>query len=741
MTKKIYSIRGMHCASCAVDIEKEIKKVPGVKDVVVNFVNEEATIDFDDKKIKKDQLEKAVKRVGNYELIDFTPEGMMDTHGRMDHAGHAAVLKRADIRRLRDKFIFGAVISILVLLLTFVHPFPKQTSYILMLILTTTVIFWSGWQFFKSAFVAVRHLRANMDTLIVVGTSAAYVYSLSATLFPEFFVSAGYEVVVYYDTAAIIITLIILGKYLEARAKGRAGKAIQKLAQLQAKTARVIRNGKEIELSIEEVKVGDKVIVRPGEKIPVDGIIVEGSSSVDESMVTGESIPVDKKPGDEVIGSTINKSGSFTFEAKRVGAETALSQIIKLVREAQGSKAPIQRLADVISSYFVPIVIAIAILSFIIWLVIIGQPLAFSLIIAVTVLIIACPCALGLATPTAIMVGTGKGAAHGILIKNAEALEKAHKIKIIVLDKTGTITKGEPEVTDVVGDDEVLRLAASLEQASEHPLAQAILTAAQDKKIKLSKAEKFEAVTGLGLVGQIDGASIIVGTPKFLETKGIDYKPFRSKAVELEQKGKTVAFVAKAGIVIGCIALADTIKDTSKDAIGKMKQMGIEVFMITGDNTATARAIAAQVGIDQDHVRARVLPEDKAKVVKELQARGGNVGMVGDGINDAPALAQSDLGFAIGSGTDVAIESADIILVRNDLRDVARAIKLSKMTMRTIKGNLFWAFAYNAAGIPIAAGILYPIGILLSPIFASAAMAMSSLFVVLNSLRLRRKRI
>ena len=725
MKKETYSIIGMHCASCALNIEKELKKTKGVSEVVVNFANEQASLQFDEKVIDLDGIIAAVKKVGDYEVV----------------TGQVEQKKKSELDQLRHKLVFAAVVSVIIMLLMFGSVFDRPTSWTIMLVLTTPVMFWSGWQFFRSAIGSARRLRANMDTLISIGTGAAYLYSAAATLLPSFFATIGQELHVYFDAAAMIITLILLGRYLEARAKGQAGKAIEKLAKLQAKSARVFRDGQEVEIGIDQVVVGDKIIVRPGEKIPVDGFIIEGASAIDESMITGESIPVDKQVGDEVIGATINKSGSFTFEAKHVGAETALSQIIQLVRDAQGSKAPIQRLADLVASYFVPVVISVAVVAFLVWVFIVGQSLAFSMIIAVTVLIIACPCALGLATPTAIMVGTGKGALHGILIKNAEALEKAHKIKTLVLDKTGTITKGEPEVTDVVGDDDVLRLAASLEVMSEHPLARAIVSAAKEKKLKLSKPEKFEAVTGLGVSGQVDGATVIVGTPKFIESQGVDYKPLRSEAIELEKAGKTVVFVAKAGKAIGCIALADTVKETSKEAVQQLKQFGIELFVITGDNTATAWAIAEQIGIDQEHVRARVLPKDKAKVVRELQDQGKVVGMVGDGINDAPALAQSDLGFAIGSGTDVAIESAEIILVKGDLQDVVRAIRLSQKTMRTIKGNLFWAFAYNTAGIPIAAGVLYPLGILLSPIFASAAMAFSSLFVVLNSLRLKRQKL
>lgn len=741
--KKTYIVRGMHCASCAVNIEKEFEKSGIVDSVVVNFATEEITVEPKGQDIHTEEYNKIVKRVGSYELIDKEEVG--ESEMRMDHGGshssHAAMLKEKDLKLLRNKFFVGTALSVIILLLSLASPFERDITFLILFILTTPVMFWVGKQFFVSAYSSAKHFRANMDTLIVIGTSAAYLYSLVATVFPEFFVQAGQEVAIYYDTAAIIVTLIILGKYLEARAKGQAGKSIEKLAKLQAKSARVVRDGKEIEIPISEVNVGDRIRVKPGEKIPVDGIILEGNSSIDESMITGESIPVDKKQGDEVIGATVNTNGSIVFEAKHVGGETALAQIIKLVQEAQGSKAPIQRLADRVSGYFVPIVMVIALVAFVAWF-LVGQSFAFSIIVAVTVLIIACPCALGLATPTAIMVGTGRGAEHGILIKNAEALEMAHKLNMLVLDKTGTITKGKPEVTDISGSDNILLLAASLEQNSEHPLAQAVVRKAEDDRLELKKPTEFKAVSGFGVTGRINDKEIIVSTPDYFDALGIDWQAFKSDIESLESQGKTTSLVAEDRKAIGVIGLADTIKETSQQAIANLKQMGIDVYMMTGDNLATAQAIGKQVGIEEQHIRARVLPGDKAKVIKELQEQGKLIGMVGDGINDAPALAQADIGFAIGSGTDVAIESAEIILVSDKLSDVVGAIHLSNKTIRTIKGNLFWAFAYNVAGIPIAAGILYPfLGLLLSPIIASGAMAFSSIFVVLNSLRLRTKKL
>lgn len=726
--KKVYFIRGMHCASCAVNIENELKRTLGVTSAAVNFAAEEATIDFDEVRLDEDKLGKVVRRAGDYELAPV----------EQAHE-HAHEIKEAALKGLRNKFIVGAVFSAVIMLLSFTAFLPAATSLYVMLILTTPVMFWSGSMFFRNAAVAIKRGRTNMDTLIVIGTSAAYFYSAAMTLAPGFFAATGAQSGVYYDTAAVIITLVVLGEYLEARAKGAAGRAIEKLVRLQAKTARVLRGKKEIEVPIEHVAIGDHIIVRPGEKIAVDGVIIEGASAVDESMITGESVPVDKKTGDKVIGAAMNKSGSFVFEAQRVGADTALAQIIKLVREAQGSKAPIQRLADAVSAYFVPIVVLIAAGAFLFWLLVAGQLFAFALIIAVTVLIISCPCALGLATPMAVIVGIGRGASKGILIKNAGALEKAQKIKTIVLDKTGTITAGAPEVTDVIGKEEVLVLAASAEAHSEHPLAAAIVRAAEKRGAKLVKPKTFQAIEGFGLEAEIDSKKVLVGKPDLLATRKIDLAEFSGDIERLQKDGKTVSAVSVDGRAIGLIALADVEKKSSREAIAELERMGIEVIMMTGDNMRTAKAVAKRVGIKR--VLAEVLPQDKSAEVRKLRGAGKGVGMVGDGINDAPALAAADLGFAIGGGTDVAIESAEIILVKNDLRDVAQTIRLSRATMRTIRGSLFWAFFYNAAGIPIAAGVLYPWGILLSPMIASAAMAASSLLVVLNSLRLRRLRI
>lgn len=761
MAKQTFQIKDMSCASCAVTIENAIKKKPGVNKAVVNFVTTSATVDFDPEKITEQDIVRAVESVGykaepEHEMHQMHKTHQMPTGEVMegtthdDHAEHAKLESQAEIRLLKNKFLFGTVISIIVILFAFPQIFPPFRNIssplrnYLMLILATPVQIWLGSQFYKSAYRALKHFKANMDTLIALGTTAAYLFSATITIFPSFFSKAGISPDTYFDTAVVILTLIILGKFLEARAKGQASEAIQKLLKLQAKTATVIREGKEVKIPIEEVKKDDIIVVKPGEKIPVDGIITEGYSAIDESMITGESIPVEKKVGDEVIGATINKTGSFRFKATKVGKDTALAQIVKLVSEAQGSKAPIQKLADIISGVFVPIVLAIAVLAFVLWMFFGPAPVfTFSLVVFVTVLIIACPCALGLATPTAILVGTGKGAENGILIRDAESLEIFHKTKIIVFDKTGTLTKGKPEVTDIVELNlklkELLQHAASIEKGSEHPLAEAIVKKAEEEKLELSKPSKFNAIPGHGVEGVVDNKDIFLGNRKLMEREKIEIdEKVESQIQKLENEGKTVMIIVIDKNIVGLIAVADTLKEYSKEAVSALHNMGIKTIMITGDNVRTANAIAKQVGIDD--ILADVLPEDKAKKIKELQGH-GVVTMVGDGINDAPALAQADIGVAVGSGTDVAMEAADVTLIADDLRKVPQAIKLSKATMRTIKGNLFWAFIYNILGIPIAAGVLYPfIGVLLNPIIASAAMAFSSLFVVLNSLRLKKVR-
>ncbi len=617
--------------------------------------------------------------------------------------------------------------------------------------------FWAGWRFYKGAWGALRHRTTDMNTLIAVGTSAAYIYSVIATLFPSIFTSNGLMAHVYFDTSSAIITLILLGRYLEARAKGQTSEAIKKLIGLQPKTAIVVRNGQEQQIPIEDVLTGDLVLVKPGERVPVDGILREGYSSLDESMITGESIPVEKKPGDEVIGATINKTGSFRFEATKIGKDTTLARIVRLVEEAQGSKAPVQRLADVIASYFVPIVISIAIITFLVWFFTGPSPtLTYAFLNFVAVLVIACPCALGLATPTAIIVGTGKGAEHGILIRSAETLEKAHKIDAVLLDKTGTLTLGKPAVTDVIPTigfttAEILRLAASAEKNSEHSLAEAIVKEAAAKNLQLSPATEFNAIPGFGIEAMVEGKKLLLGNLKLTQEHNLVLGEMEVRANELWYEGKTVMFVGIDGRAAGLIALADTIKPDAVNVVKQLHKMGIEVAMVTGDNRRTAEAIAKQAGIER--VFADVLPEHKADEVKKLQAEGKVVAMVGDGINDAPALAQADVGIAIGTGTDVAMETGDITLIRGELSGIATAIALSKRTMRTIRQNLFWAFAYNVILIPIAAGILYfvfrngnvPSGLkfilgekgFLNPIMAAAAMALSSITVVTNSLRLR----
>ncbi len=736
MTKKTYNIEGMDCASCAIMIEKALNKTPGIKKAVVNLMTEKAIIETD-KEVPVTQLQKAVASAGNYKLINPANAGSVEMQGH----DHSKMLKETQLKTLKNKMFFGLVFSVLLMILGLAKFFPflkdisNQTIFAFSLILATPVQIWLGSQFYKGMWGSLKNFKANMDTLIAVGTSAAYFYSLTATLFPAFFSSAGQEAVIYFDTSTVILTLIILGRYLEAKAKGRASEAIKRLLTLQAKTARILVNGQEKEISIDAVKVGDLIVVKPGEKIPVDGRITEGQSAIDESMITGESIPVDKIKGDKVIGATINRMGTFVFRAEKVGKETALAQIIKLVEDAQGTKAPIQRLADVISGYFVPVVILIALVSFIIWL-ILGPSFAFALIIAVTVLIIACPCALGLATPTAIMVGTGKGAEEGILIKDAESLEKLRQIDVIIFDKTGTLTQGEPQMTKY-SDPETLLLAYALESKSEHPLAKAVLNKAKAENLELKKVTNFQAQLGFGVQGMIDNTNYYLGNLELLKNKGIIIQDNDLLIISgLEHQGNTVLLLANEQKYLGFIALADQIKPEAKEALARLNKMQIRPILMTGDNMRTAEVIATLLNIKD--WQAKVKPEDKLKKVKELQAQGLKVAMVGDGINDAPALTQANIGLAMGTGTDVAIESADIVILKGDINKVVKAIYLSKKTMSTIKGNLFWAFIYNIIGLPIAAGVLYPsFGILLSPMIAAGTMAFSSIFVVLNSLRLK----
>jgi P-type Cu+ transporter len=736
-----FYVNDSECMTCTTPkLEAAVRRIPGVTQAVYNTASQQVVVEYLPGIADLGTVHRAIESAG-YRVEDAPPSGSVGAAaGEPDWEQQA---REQEYRDLWRRFLVALVLGLPVTLVAMAHlDFPG--NYWFQLLFTTPIMLYSARPFFVGAWGALRHRAADMNTLIAIGTAAAYLFSIWATLWPETVMSPGqHRAPVYYEAAAVIIALIVLGRLLEARAKARTGDAIRRLMGLQARTAHVVRGGQELEIPVEEVVPGDLVLVRPGEKIPVDGRVREGESAVDESMLTGESIPVEKRPGDEVFGATVNRTGAFRFEATKVGKDTALQQIVKLVQDAQGSKAPIQRLADVISGIFVPVVLCIAIAAFVLWfdLAPVETRLQQALIAFVSVLIIACPCALGLATPTAIMVGTGKGAENGVLIKGGESLETAHQLDAIILDKTGTITRGQPELTDVVpapGFDEnpLLHLVASAERSSEHPLGEAIVRGAEARGLRLVPVAAFNSITGRGLEASVDGRQVLVGNRRLMEERGIDIAWPAPEMERLSGEGKTPMLVAVDGRAAGVVAVADTVKASSAQAVAALKRLGLEVVMITGDNGRTAEAVARQVGIER--VMAEVLPEHKAEQVRKLQGEGKVVAMVGDGINDAPALAQADVGIAIGTGTDVAMEASDVTLIRGDLTGVVTAIELSQATMRAIKQNLFFAFFYNVLGIPVAAGVFYPLfGWMLSPILASAAMALSSVSVVTNSLRLK----
>ena len=737
MEVKTFKVYGMTCSACASRVERVTRKLEGVKDASVNFATEKLTVTVEKNKISYEKLKTTIDKAG-YRLVE---EINLKTETK----------EVSESRRLFNRFIISLVFTVPLLiismghmigmpLLSIINPKINPLNFALVQFVLTLIVMITGYKFYKIGIKNLFKLAPNMDSLISVSTLAAFIYGI----FAIYKIIIGdnphdYAMHLYFESIATILTLITLGKYLEAVSKGKTSEAIKKLMGLAPKVATVIRDNKEMQVSIEDVEISDIVIVKPGEKIPVDGEVIEGITSVDESMLTGESIPVEKVTGSTVIGASINKNGFIKYKATKVGQDTALAQIIKLVEDAQGSKAPIAKIADVMSAYFVPVVISLAIISSVSWL-IAGESFIFSLTIFISVLVIACPCALGLATPTAIMVGTGKGAENGILIKGGEALETTHKIDTIVFDKTGTITEGKPKVTDIItnsiSEEELLILAASSEKGSEHPLGEAILNEGRNKNLKLKKIDKFNAIVGQGIDVVIENKNILLGNRKLMIDQNIDITIFNDKVEDLSNQGKTPMYIAINKEIKGIIAVADVVKVSSKKAIETLHKMGIKTVMITGDNENTAKAIAKEVGID--NVLAEVLPEDKAKSIKKLQDENKKVAMVGDGINDAPALAKADIGIAIGSGSDVAIESADIVLIRSDLMDVSKAIKLSKATIRNIKQNLFWAFAYNVLGIPVAMGVLHIFGgPLLNPMIAAAAMSLSSISVLLNALRLK----
>lgn len=727
-------IKGISCPSCLLAIEKVLTRSDGVINCTTNFDAERASVDYIPTVISSDRIIHQIEKLG-YTASEIT---------QIDEAqNQLAQETQNEVNELKIRLAVSIVLTIPVLIFGMVlMAMPPSPLVYIEFLLTGIVLFWCGFRIFKSAFGSIINRASDMNVLIAVGTLSAYIYSTAAAFVPGIFRAYSVEPHVYFETAAVIITLILTGRLLEARAKSHTSDAIKKLLSLQAKTARVLRSGNEVDVPIEDVHLGNTIIVRPGEKIPVDGVIDHGTSAVDESMITGESIPSEKQPGDNVIGSTINKTGSFSFTAKKVGGQTVLAQIVAMVRRAQSGKAPIQKLADTVAGYFVPVVICIAIATFAIWYAFGPSPsIRLAMLNFVAVLIIACPCALGLATPTSLAVGTGKGAENGILIRSADALEIARKLTTIVLDKTGTITKGEPELTDIFAsdgfdEDEILRLAASCERGSEHPIGEAVVNAADSRKIELFMPNEFRAFPGGGVSADVNSKEILIGTGKLMAENAIDYSYFDDKSKQLQSQGKTSIFLAIDGKIAGLLAVADVVKPNSESAVKRLKEAGLEVVMITGDNMQTARTVAKQIGIDE--VIAEVLPGEKASKIRSLQSHGKMVAMVGDGINDAPALAQSDLGIAIGSGTDIAIESSDITLISGDLDGVTAAIDLSRATIKNIRQNLFFAFIYNMLGIPIAAGVLYPFtGLQLNPMIASIAMAMSSLSVVSNALRLR----
>ncbi|WP_042276505.1 heavy metal translocating P-type ATPase [[Clostridium] dakarense] len=746
-----FKIGGMTCASCAKAIERAVNKLDGIENINVNVATEKATINYDTSKLKLTQIRNTIEKAG-YKVLE-------KSSSKDSNVDEDKLRKEKEIKTLFTKFLVAVGFSIPLFYIAmgpmvpspigpwpvpdFINPMTNSLNYALIQLVLVIPVMIAGNKFYTNGFKALINKSPNMDSLVAIGTLAAFLYSAYTTFqMATTNMAASHEHhQLYYESAGIIIALILLGKYLESRSKGKTSEAIKKLMGLQPKTAIVIKDGKEIETPIEEVEVGDVIIVKPGSKIPVDGIVVEGHTSVDESMLTGESMPVEKNVGSKVTGASINKNGSIKFKAEKVGSDTALAQIIKLVEDAQGKKAPIAKLADTVSGYFVPTVITIAIVTALLWFTVGGKGVEFALTIFISVLVIACPCALGLATPTAIMVGTGKGAENGILIKGGEALELAHKIDTIIFDKTGTITEGKPQVTDIVvtnnvDKDYLLKIAASAEKGSEHPLGEAIVRFGEEKNIEFMKVEKFKAIPGHGIEVTIDNKNVLLGNKKLMDDRKISLGDLNSKSDELAMQGKTPMYIALENELGGIIAVADVVKESSKRAIEKLHSMGIKVAMVTGDNKKTANAIAKEVGIDI--VLAEVLPQDKSNEVKKLQEQGKFVAMVGDGINDAPALAQADIGIAIGSGTDVAMESADIVLMRSDLMDVPTSIKLSKETIKNIKQNLFWAFAYNTVGIPVAAGALYMFGgPLLNPMLAAAAMSLSSVSVISNALRLK----